>query len=190
MKKTILTILSVALLTCANIASAVTVTTFGDSSAPVFTVDTVNTIFSYSQLGNQITITGSDAGGTLIGTFDSINLTGLTVLTLTGYVSGTNPNSAFDFMIYSSPADYLVYGSSTNLWASTSTAVELVYASSVGAFDANAVIALGFNANGGGSNLNMTLTSLTATAPVPEPTSMLLMFGGLAGMALVRRRRA
>jgi hypothetical protein len=169
---------------CHLLFADVTLTSFGSSVPPIFTIDGT-TSFTTSQSGSDLQITGTDLGDTLVGTFDPVDITGMSdFLQLTGSVA-SNPGSPFTVLLYDSGFETANYtgGSWTDLGLGSTT---LAFDSASVGFDPTDVIALQLNTAGSGNAINATLTAATA---IPEPNSLLLFLLGSVALVSTKRQR-
>jgi len=171
--------------------SAVTITSFGSSSAPIFSIEaSITTAGFASQNSDSIDLSGTDLGSSLGGIIPSVNLLqDETVVTLYLYGTVTNdPGSPFTISLFDpgfeAPAVF-TGGSWGDIQANGFTA--LTYSS--GAIDSTDIAAVQLDTAGAGSSLAANLT-LLSTVPVPEPATYAALSGVLAlTWVMLRRRR-
>jgi hypothetical protein len=167
---------------CINASASVQLTNFGTGS---FTNEDGVTDFStINQTATSIQGIGTDTN-ILAGTFSPVNIAGLDIIELTGFITGTNPNTFFKVELYNDDfSEIRVYDAVFSSFSSLSSTIELNFVSQTASFSSIAGFQL--TGQGSGSALNLTLTNLQA---VPEPSSALLIGLGAAGLYWLRRRR-
>jgi hypothetical protein len=169
--------------------AAVTLTTFGNSSAPTFTIDGGSTGFTTNQTASSLQVSGNDLTGSLGGTLLSpISIVGNSdILTLFGSAT-VAPASSFQITLYNTGfTESAVYSGGS--WSTLGSAGEstLTFASASSGFNFADIAGIQLDPGGPGNAVNATFTSLLAAA-VPEPTRALLLGVGLVGVVLRRRR--
>lgn len=185
MKTKLLSLFAIASALALAPASAVLVTDFGSASfSPTFSDFTSNL-----QTPAQITLDGTE-GNMIFGDLATpVNVLGSTEsLTITGIYTGLY-NGQFVVELFDADGDSRAYsGFYANFTPSVSSTVNLVFVSETGAFS-GIVTGVGFTAgsSGGSDSVNLVATNLSA---VPEPGSFVFLVGGMAAMAIYRRRAA
>jgi len=170
--------------------SAVTITSFGSSSAPTFTIEpSITTAGFATQNSDSIDLSGTDLGSSLGGFVTSVNLLqDETVVTLYLYGTVTNdPGSPFTISLFDGGLSSAVFtgGSWGDIQANGFTA--LTYSN--GAIDSADIVAVQLDTAGAGSSLAANLT-LLSTVSVPEPATYAALSGVLAlTWVMLRRRR-
>jgi hypothetical protein len=183
MKKISITLL--ALVASSIAATAVTLTSFGNVSAPTFTVDGGFTSFTPSQNASSLDLSGSD-NQELFGTFTSVNLGALSEsdLVVNGSAS-TAPASTFSITLTDGGFNSAEYSSTS--WASLSGGATLSFVQTVGAFNWSDVQGVFLSGGGGGDGVSFNLSGLST---VPEPSTYAALAGLCAlGYVMVRRRK-
>jgi hypothetical protein len=186
MKIPVASILAVIAL-CNTLLANVTLTTFGDTDAPAFTVEGSLTNFpTVTQTASNISIEGNDTNS-LAGTFASVNISGMSdFLVLTGTVTAA-PSTLFSVDLFDSSfvAAHYLGGSWTDLQSTGSTTLSFDFADA--GFNPTDVIALQtFGSGVGSESLSATLAGATA---IPEPNSLLLFVLGSVALVSAKRRR-
>lgn len=179
----LITSTAVLLASCSCLFADVLLTNFG---SPSFTVDGSTDFPSSPQTASSITITGVDTNQ-LVGTFLSVNISGMSdFLRIDGSVT-QNPGSQFRVDLFDGEFDTATYisGSWTDL-AGGQTTLSLSTPMLPANFDPTNVIGLALVGGGGGDPVTATLTGATA---IPEPTSALILVLGGSVLAITRRRR-
>lgn len=187
MKHLISFALAAFLLVTSTTKAAVTLTTFGNVSSPSFLVDASTTFPSVNQNGTSTTITGTDLGQVLTGTFDSVDLSNDRAgLRLMGTVASV-PTSAFTIKLFDSSFNEALFTGGSWSALSSNGVSNLSFSSANVLFNWSNVVGIELGTSGTGSSLAATLTGLSA---VPEPTRALLLGVGMMGLLLRRRRLA
>lgn len=165
--------------------AAVQITDFSTTS---FTVDWDFSTFSTINVNStNIHVGGTDLAEILYGTFDPVDITGLTQISLTGILSGDNPDSFFEVWLFDNTLTaYRAYSGHMSSFGNTSSSVVLTFESESSPFDE--VGGFYFVGAGLGSPLNFTFEAVTAES-IPEPSLSALIILGLGGLCCIRRRR-
>ena len=165
-----------------NASHALQITDFSDVG---FLVDETSSFSTISPNGTNIFVSGTDFLEALVGTFAPVDIAGFSDITLTGSVSGENPNSTFSIYLFNSAFDqYREYSGFTLDFGATSTTVFLTFVSETASF--TDIAGFQFIGGGIGSPLSFTFESVDA---IPEPSVYALSSMALAGAYLLRRRQ-
>lgn len=185
-----LTFISFALVCSTIVASAVSITNFGTAN---FTVDAGSTTsgFVTGQDADSISISGSDLGSALWGSFSPINLSsnwGNDII-LSGSMTVT-PASTFTIDLYDNDGDFATFSGGSwaevNSGGQSSLSLAGTTLSGGGVFDNTQIFFLTLGTAGGGDTVTANLTDLSL---VPEPSAYAAIAGLLAlGWVMVRRR--
>ena len=181
--------IALALVSATHANASVVLTTFGSSASPAFAIDGSTSFSTQTQSASSITIGGSDFGNSLVGTFNTVNITGnSSILTLTGSTTSA-PASNFNVLLYDTNGKTATYTGGT--WSGLSSGTtSLVFASALSGFDYTHVYGLELDTAGTGSTIGATLTGLTAgVVAAPEPSRAILAALGMGALLLRRRRR-
>ncbi|PAW78132.1 MAG: hypothetical protein B9S32_08020 [Verrucomicrobia bacterium Tous-C9LFEB] len=166
--------------------AAVLITNF---VAPDFDLDEESSIYSTLSSGpTGITLGVSSYGDTLVGSFASVDITGLSDIILTGAVNGANPNAAFTITLYNAGfTEYQVYSGTTDSFGELSTSLTLSADYHSEFFDDSAIVSFQFTYSTD-VPLSFTFENLSASA-TPEPSTWVLLIGGVAVAGAFRRSR-
>ncbi len=165
-------------------AHAVVLTNFSETD---FVVDSGSSSFSTITVSpTTVSVEGTDSGESLAGTFDPVDITGLSYISLTGTLSGANPESIFSVYLFNSTFDqYRLYSGTTASFGELSSSLTLTFVQETAAF--NDVAGFQFTTSGMGAPIVFTFQELSASA-TPEPSTWVLLIGGIAVAGIIRRR--
>jgi hypothetical protein len=181
--------------TSSNSLGAITLTSFGSGTSPVFTVAEGGlTTFGTTQTAANLNIFGND-NLQLAGTFAVKDITGQSdFLTLTGSTTPTGaPSSGFTVELVDSNSFTASYigGAWSGLTGLANGSTTLSFSTSQVGFNFADVIGIQLFTGGVGSSpINATLTGASTFSAIPEPSRLGLVGLGLAGLISRRRRPA
>ncbi|HWL52862.1 MAG TPA: PEP-CTERM sorting domain-containing protein [Chthoniobacteraceae bacterium] len=157
-----------------------------DFSEPDFQIFDDLTTLAIERYPTYLLASGSAFGGEFAGVFDSVDIVGLSDISLTGSIIGENPDIQFTLYLYNTAVDqWRTYVAYTSAFGSESTTVTLTFLEETASF--TDVGGLAFNAGGApGSNITFAFESLQA---IPEPSVYALSAVALGAAAWLRRRR-
>lgn len=177
-------ILSLTFLVC-KCFSNISITSFGSSENPHFSVNNTFTSFTtITQSASSLQLSGTDQNS-LYGDFTTLDLSSYTENQLTLYGNVTvNPLTNFSLDLYDSSNNIATYSSTS--YSNLSSGASLSFVSYTGTFDWANVNGLQLLTGGAGSSLTFSLTGLEI---VPEPSNYASIIGFVAlSLALLRRR--
>ena len=178
---------ALALLCSASVLPAVTITSFGNVTAPTWSATSFTDFSSVSQGASSITFSGTDTN-TLSGDVPLVDLSSLwgNDLQITGSIT-TNPGTTFGVTLFDQEFDQATFSGGS--WSDLSGGSTLLsFVSAVGTFNSAEIIGIDIVGGGAGDALAATLTGASI---VPEPSTYAALSGLLAlSWVMLRRRRA
>lgn len=177
-------ILSLTFLVC-KCFSNVSITSFGSSENPSFSVDNTFTDFTtITQSASSLQLSGTDQDS-LYGNFTTLDLSSYTENQLTIYGNVTlDPLTNFTMGLRDNNGVIATYSSTS--YSNLASGVSLSFVSYDGSFNWSDVNGLELLTGGAGSSLTFSLTGLEI---VPEPSNYASIIGFIAlSLALLRRR--
>jgi len=178
---------ALALLCSASVLPAVTITSFGNVTAPTWSDSLFTDFSSVSQGASSITFSGTDTN-TLSGDVPLVDLSSLwgNDLQITGSIT-TNPGTTFGVILFDQEFDQATFSGGS--WSDLSGGSTLLsFVSVVGTFNSAEIIGIDIVGGGAGDALAATLTGASI---VPEPSTYAALSGLLAlSWVMLRRRRA